>query len=938
MASLNINSLLAHIDDLRVLVYDSNIDVLTINETKLDPSVSDNDIHIPGYEVVRKDRNINGGGVCIYIRTNHNYRKRNDLIHDELELITIEIKRLRSKSFLISTWYRPPNSSLDQLHKFENLVELIDATGLDFYLLGDINCDLLDPSKLSPASSLLCRIIDIYGLYQLIEDPTRITCDTKTLIDLCVTNATDHTTKSGVLHTGISDHSMVYMTRKQRVDRVYARTCQVRNFKTFNEEMFLKDVIEMNWSDISMMDNPNDMWKLWKTMLIHCIDKHAPVKTKRISAKKGSPWITNDLVKKMRERDSLKKQANLSSDIEIWLNYKKARNLTNKAVRQAKREYFQNNLDIYKSNPRQMWQLINNLTGRKTNKSSNIQEVIVSDSSISNSKEIADAFNEHFTSIGHKLASTIEQSGISPDVYLVASEKSFSIQLPSEEIVCKLLRGIDVSKAVGLDKIPNRILKIAADIIGPSLSHIFQKSIKTSVFPDEWKIARVAPVFKSGGKTDLNNYRPISVVPTIAKIFEKIIHDQLYAYFSDNNLLASCQSGFRSLHSTVTALLEATDTWSLNIDKGLINGVLFLDLKKAFDTINHEILLSKLLNYGIEQHSLKWFQSYLSDRYQRCLVNQNLSDACQVNCGIPQGSNLGTLLFLVYINDLPNCLSKASPRMYADDTSISLHGSSTSEIENNMNIELRNIDRWLKTNKLSLNITKTEVLMIGSRQKLSAQEKTSLDVKLGETKLKQVDHAKSLGVTIDTNLSWAEHITNMTKKISSKLSALKRIRPSITTESAVQIYNALIRPNFDYCSEVWGGTYKTLCDRLQKLQNRAARIITRSNYDIRSKTILDELDWDNLEIRRKKQKALLMYKVIHKKAPSYLQRLFTENKQTYNLRASEGKLTLPKPKTEYLKKSFSYSGAILWNTIPTTARETKSISKFKKELNKFFKE
>jgi len=480
MASLNINSLLAHIDELRVLAHDSNIDVIIINETKLDVSVSDNDIYIPGYEVVRKDRSNNGkngGGVCIYIRSNHNYRLRNDLTSNELELITIEIKRLRSKSFLISTWYRPPNSPFDKLHTFENLIESIDATGLDFYLLGDINCDMLDRNKLSPASTKLCTIFDTFGLHQLIDQPTRITPYTKTLIDLCVTNATDHTYRSGVIHTGISDHSMVYMVRKQSTEKTCPRTCQVRNFKHFSEEKFLKDIIGMQWSNIDVNDNPNEMWNKWRDMLMQCIDKHAPVKNKRVSSKKGAPWITSNVIQKMRERDSLKKEANLSSDTDVWLKYKQARNQTNKAIRQAKREYFENNLDTYKSNPRKMWKLINNLTGRKVGKSTNISEVKVGDTSVTNPNQMADVFNSHFTSIGQKLASTIEQSSTSPNEYLIPSKESFAIQPPSEELVCKLLRGIDVNKAVGLDKIPNRILKISADIIGPPLTKIFQTSI-----------------------------------------------------------------------------------------------------------------------------------------------------------------------------------------------------------------------------------------------------------------------------------------------------------------------------------------------------------------------------------------------------------------------------------------------------------------------------
>jgi hypothetical protein len=210
--------------------------------------------------------------------------------------------------------------------------------------------------------------------------------------------------------------------------------------------------------------------------------------------------------------------------------------------------------------------------------------------------------------------------------------------------------------------------KYLANALTP-LTGIFATSINTGIFPRELKASRVSPIFKSGAKTDASSYRPISVIPVVANIFEKIIFDQLYEYFNTNKLLSPCQSGFRSMHSTLTALIQATNSWSVNIDNGLVNnGVVFIDLKKAFDTIDHDIMLQKLENYGVERNSLTWIKSYLTDRTQKCLVNGQLSNSVPITCGVPQGSNLGPLLFLVYINDLPNCLNHTTPRMFADDT------------------------------------------------------------------------------------------------------------------------------------------------------------------------------------------------------------------------------------------------------------------------------
>ena len=931
IASLNVNSLLARIDELRLFLSTAKIDILALNETKIDAEISTNEIAITGFDIVRRDRPTNGrfgGGICFYVRSNINFRIRNDLGHELLEMLTLEITKPQSTPYLISTWYRPPNSSLELYKIFENVIDEIDRTNLEFYLLGDMNCNFLDQSK----SNSLSSVFDVYGLTQLLTEPTRITQTTKSLIDLCVTNTPDKISQSGVHHLGLSDHSMIYMTRKAKIERTKYQFTKTRDFKQFNKIEFLKDLAKIPWLDLDNYSNPNDMWEEWKTLFFRCVDNHAPVKTRQATRKK-SPWLSNEIVQNIRQRDYLKKKAISTNDDNLWASYKRVRNRTNNSIKLAKKKYYTENLDKNKLDPKETWRLINELSSRKPCKSNVISELKIDDEKVTSATDIAESLNEYFTNIGETLANSLEQNDINPESYVQQTDNVFNIQPPSVETVSKLLSGINDKKAMGLDNIPNRLLKISAGIIAPSLTKIFGLSILTGIFPTEWKQARVTPIFKKGEKSDPSNYRPISVIPSISKIFEKIIYDQLESYLSEFNLLASCQSGFRSLHSTVTALLEATNDWSLNIDKGLFNGVIFIDLKKAFDTIDHQILLMKLERYGVDTQSQKWFKSYLSNRTQRCNVSGNLSTLGEVKFGVPQGSNLGPLLFLIYINDLPNCLSNASARMFADDTSLTLSADSISGLEEIVNDELSRVHNWLIANRLSLNIAKTEFMVIGSRQKFASQNNENITIKLNNDTIKLVNEAKSLGVIIDRNLNWNEHARVLSKKVASAIGALRRVRPFIPKHTAINIYNALIQPHFDYCSPVWDGLNAKSSESLQKLQNRAARVITKSNYDIRSSDILCELNWDTLIVRRQKQKALLMFKVLNKRAPRYLTDLFEEYKTNYNLRNKENKLTLPKPNTEFLRRSFSYSAAKLWNELPPSIRCTSSLQAFKKEID-----
>ena len=554
------------------------------------------------------------------------------------------------------------------------------------------------------------------------------------------------------MHIGISDHSLIYVYRKLSPEFAFKgrSTKTYRNFSNFNRENFRRDISRQDWSCTS--DDPNVLWADWKAKFLSIVNSHAPIKTKRVRSGKV-PWITSDLRKGMRDRDVAKRKAVKSNNPQDWAMYKRLRNRINGEVKSTKAFYYVSAFIQSNGDSRKTWQLINEPTSRQRNNAS-VKELKLNENLVTNSHELSNAFNDHFSTIGTKLANEepLVIDGSSYADYIVSSDNKFIFSPISSSNVFTLLNKLSKSKATGLDNISAKLIRECTDLISIPLCNIFNNSLSSGLFPDDWKCARVTPLFKQGERTDMNNYRPISVISIIAKVFERIVYDQQYSFLANEEIITNQQSGFRSLHSTVTALLEAADSWALDIDRSNVNAVVFLDLKKAFDTVDHDVLLGKLSLYGIQESAYDWFKSYLNNRTQKCVVNGSLSKVCSLGCGVPQGTIPGPLLFLMYINDLPNCLSFCQPRMYADDTHITYASADLHSMQSSLNRDLSNVHKWLLCNKLTLNSTKTEFMLIDSRQKLITLSE-SLELSIDNIPIKQVSTTKSLGILIDNNMA-----------------------------------------------------------------------------------------------------------------------------------------------------------------------------------------
>ena len=670
---------------------------------------------------------------------------------------------------------------LDDLTKFidehTQLLHELRLRSKTVYLCGDYNIDLLKIDSNEKFSTFYENTTSV-GFVPKITLPTRICETTSTLIDNIYTNVIDKSHTSGILITPISDHQMYFCTMNENFDRsknaqkyVEVEFCNQENMDKFKNEFANADLY--NKLDLDINTDPNYNYEIFSKHLQAAKSKHIPKKIKKFNKRKHKKekWMTNELWIKVVEKNKLYVKwkttpINLEKYEEIKKQFKECEKNVIKLIKEAKQQYFDRIFTAYRTDLKKTRRTISETLCRNKKHCDVPSRFFHDGKELSEPKAIANAFNVYFANIGKNLAATIEQDNNADFNHMqyldTPTKTSFNFHCITEIETMKAIDTLENKSSSGHDGISNKIVKLLKNEISKPLTVIINQMLKTGIFPDSFKTSKIVPLFKKGDHGLLTNYRPISLLPTISKVFERVIYDQMYLYFNNNNLLADEQFGFRKNHSTEYAAIKLVDHISNEMESGKTPVTLFIDLSKAFDTLSFDILLQKLNYYGIAGVNLKLMANYLRIRKQYVVFNNHNSEITDIRCGVPQGSILGPLFFSICINDLKNASNKCKFFMYVDDTTIyfNIEDFDTNNLEAEINKELKQVNTWLKVNKLSLNVGKTKIMIFHRKRKHIPELKVLID----GCNIECVSSFNFLGIMLDQGLSWNNHVDLVKKK------------------------------------------------------------------------------------------------------------------------------------------------------------------------------
>ena len=869
----------------------------------------------------------------IKVKKELRYELKEDIVLDlpDVDTIAIEIsnKDLNSlRNVIVLAIYRPPDISPKLfIEKLSLLLQQLHQENKQVFLMGDFNINISEALVTTDktVNEFYKTFLSFY-FYPLMNQPTRVYGESKSIIDNIFTNSLN-IIRSGILKTDFSDHYSLFCItdlngRVIKTKEVTKRELSAPNFKKCSEILKTTD-----WDPVYKLDNFEQSFKFFHDTILTILDDSFPTKNVKLKYDNRIPYLTNGLKQSIKRKHKLREIYDNNPTAENKDNYKNHRNKLTALLRITERNYLENQLEINKTDSKSCWKIMREVIGTKNNLNNDSSVFKINNIEVKDKEIISNEFNNYFVKIGSKLACKC-QSSKNPLQFVKSSLNSIFISNITETEVTETILDLNNSSP-GYDEVPSIVLKQNIHMLIKPLTYLINSSINKGIFPNELKIAKVIPIFKSGDKTSIENYRPISVLSVFSKIFEKIMYNHLINFINKQDILYKYQFGFRKQHSTNHAIITLVDKISTALDRGNVVIGCFLDLKKTFDTVNHTILISKLYKYGTRGNLLQWFKSYLENRKQFVQIHTSKSNTETVTCGVPQGSILGPLLFILYINDLSNVTDALFPILFADDTSVYIEAENESMVISILNEELNKINIWLKANKLTLNLDKSHYMVF-----YRGKRKIDLDSpSLNHISLKKVKFTKFLGVIIDDQLKWTNHILYIQNKIAKGFGIILRGRKFFNRKTLHNLYHSFIFPYLIYCVEIWGSASDAHLLPLILLQKKIVRVINFSPYLAHTKDIylkLNILPFKDLVVHRI---GMQMFKNNLGFLPNAVGNLFTANAtiHSYNTR-NKHKLRAACGMHQYVYSTFRFVGIKVWNYITDHINTQVSLPKFKKLL------
>ena len=908
-------------DEVNDLLQRYNLDILSVSESWLTPKVLDRVLVFPGYRVFRQDRvfsrknkaQLRGGGVAVLL-ADHLRAVKLDIAGTDpsVESLWLSVSGAGRSTVVIGSIYRPPGGpTTEDIENLRVQLQIALTSGKPTFVLGDFNINLLRPE--APGVRGFNTMLADLNLYQLVDKPTHLH-PTPTLLDLVLTNVTGLQSSVRVLPEPIADHQPVLINVPIRRNRRRPTKVTARPWSHVDWDALCLSLLLMDWEPFYAADDINDKLALFMERWNAAVDAHCPVVT-RTKRRPSCPWLRDniEIATAMQERDAARDTWERTRTAEARQTYQRRRNDVKGHITRARRSYMCDNL-VSSENRRAFWDRL---------KRFELKPVKGTDEPDDDIRGRADSFNAHFAAVGPRIAAeakaesmmnNVTYGGPRPTRVCASALSLHVITLPELSMAISRMSS---SKAVGVDGIPLFAIKKCFPVIGPHVLHLVNSSVSSGIFPDAWKIARVTPIFKSGSRSNLNNFRPISILSVLSKITEKVVCLQLTSYLAAHHIITPCQYAYRPCHSTEDALLDAVEWLSRKVDESHLASLTTIDLSKAFDSVDHDVLLKKLVWCGIAP---KWFASYLKDRRQ---VVGGCSNVLPLSHGVPQGSLVGPILFLIFINDLPNFLPHGRLLCYADDTQIldaaTPDTPGLSSLKGRVEESMRCLRNWFLSNGLKMNADKTNFTLIGS--KASIQKADGFHINVSGTAIHASKSVKVLGVFIDQNLSWDIHISSIVRRCNSILISLYKIRHHFNSAALKLLVEAHVFPHITYCLSVWGGASQGQIGRVQKVLNFAARLVSGTRRREHISPVLAELEWTSVNDMtlqrdcRNVDRALHINDAPHALRDMFVTRAEVSDRQTRAVTSGTAALHLPLVNLTSTQMHFPYRAAAAWNRL-----------------------